>query len=170
MIFRSLLGCMCLVMITANKDLAQTNGPAQLTTWGMSVQGVQLSISITNSVITAGEETCIETIITNSSMNAIDLFMTGRRTDFDLFLTNGAGRGYSLTSDFYLGSTFDEIVDKTNKFAEKIPLSVGTNVQPGDYMLLAYRRFSSDDGHFRLESNPIKLQVRASGKGSALEK
>jgi hypothetical protein len=164
---KSIVVSIYVIVITANQDLAQTNGPAQLTEWGMSVQGVQLSISITNSVIKAGEQMCIETIITNSATNAIDLSMTGRDTDFDLFLTNGAGRGYSLTSsDYMAGSTFYYTINKTNKFAEKIPLTVGTNVEAGDYTLLAYRRFTLGDGHFRLESNPIKLQV----KGSILEK
>jgi hypothetical protein len=157
---KSILGSICVIVITANQDLAQTNRPAQLTEWGMSVQGVQLSISITNSVIKPGEESCIETIITNSATNAIDLCMTGSDTDFDLFLTNGAGRGYNLTREFIAGSTLYYTIDKTNKFAETIPLAVGTNVEPGDYTLFAYRIFHSGDDTFRLESNPIKLHVK----------
>jgi hypothetical protein len=148
------------VTLASNMCIAESNNPPILMNWGKSVQGVQLSISITNNVIKPGEETRIKTIITNSGTNAIDLSMTGSDTDFDLFLTNGAGRGYNLTPEFIVGSTFYYTVNKTNKFAEEIPLTVGTNVEPGDYTLYAYRRFSSGDGHFRLESNPIKLQVK----------
>jgi hypothetical protein len=160
MILKSILGSMCLLVITANLDLAQTNDPAQLTTWGRSVQGVQLSIRTTNSVFKGGEEACIETIITNSATNAVLFFRTGRDTDFDVLLTNGSGSGYHLTPRFISGSISRVIINPTTQIAETIPLTIGTNIEPGDYTLQAYRGFMSNDVDFRVESNPLKVHVK----------
>ena len=40
-----------------------------------------------------------------------------------------------------------------------IPVTFGASIEPGDYILIAKRNFSTSAGNFTMESNPLKITI-----------
>jgi hypothetical protein len=132
--------------------------PLEATNWGKAEQGVRLLIYTTNVIFKAGSSITALTIITNGSSAHIFLEEAGFEDDFDLFLTNSAGRYYHLTPPRMHMSSMTGIASGTES-AMMIPVRFRANIAPGDYLLIATRYFTLNKADFRLESNPLKIQV-----------
>jgi len=150
---------MCIFAFGGNLCSAQSNAPPPSIEWGRNERGVRLSITMTNRVVISRSSTVLTALITNSSTNNIVLFWSSPETDFYLSLTNNAGKSYLLTPHFIEGSTGRETIYPAGRKAEAVPVTFGSEIQPGDYTLKASRDFGLGGGIFRLESNPVKVQI-----------
>jgi hypothetical protein len=150
----------CMVICAANLCIAQPpKEPPVPTKWGRSVEGVQLSIGATNTVAGAGAAIWVATVITNKSTNAISVVESRRETDYDLLLTNVANRVYHLTPRFALFSRHMEPLNPGKAYVLTIPVAFPSNIEPGEYTLIATRGFSSSGGGFNVESNPLQITI-----------
>ena len=127
--------------------------PLDGTNWGKPEHGVRLLIYTTNAILQAGLSINALTIITNGSSARILLDEMGPDDDFDLFLTNSAGRYYHLTPPRAHMNTAAAIEAGTES-AMMIPVRFRANIQPGDYLLIATRYFTLNRADFRLEIQP----------------
>ena len=161
------------LMLPARTQAQSTNHP-EATDWGKSVQGVQLSITMTNNVFQAGSSTTVESVTKNSSTNDIVVDTFAPTAVFDVLLKNSAGKTYHVTTPTpIIGPSHFVTIKPGEESAESIPVTFGKTrfgdiVDPGDYTLRATRHFSSSkedyihggDGAFMLESNLIKVQIK----------
>jgi hypothetical protein len=153
--------CVVCIVCLSNLCFAQQYGAPAITNWGRSVKDIRLAINITNGVIEAGSLTAVATVIHNASTNAISLISEGPAVDFDFVLTNGAGKLYQLSPQFVAGSTMKLTLSPGEDLPVKAPVSFGTNIEAGDYVLKATRFFwSVKNDKFELESNLIKVRVK----------
>jgi hypothetical protein len=166
-------GAVCVVVLVMNISTAQPSGPTEATNWGKSVQGVQLSISVTNNVFRVGSSTTVASVTKNSSTNDITVDISAPTVEFDVLLTNGLGKLYHVTTPMAIREPRQLVTIKPGgESFESIPVTfgetrLGDTVEPGDYTLLAMRYFSLSRGRFALvgsnsiplESNPIKVRI-----------
>jgi hypothetical protein len=144
--------------------MAQTNGPQTATNWGESVQGVQMAITMTNSVVEAGPEIPLVAVIKNSSTNKVKFYETGMPGDFYVALTGSAGERYDIIQ-LPITTHMQNLraIYPGEQNVRTLPVSFGKNIRPGDYTLQAARGFyvgDGDDGWIQLESNLLKVQVK----------
>jgi len=116
---------------------------------------------MTNSIIDSGSSIAVLAVIKNGSTNAIQVADTGGKTDFDFFLTKGAGKLYDLTPTSDLNHLRKLVtINAGEQSASTIPVPFGKNLAPGDYTLKATRFIFTKKGTFTLESNPLKVRVK----------
>lgn len=142
-----------------------TDAPPDAASWGKPVQGVRLSIAMTNSVVEAGSSITVRPIIRNSSTNAIVLVKIRSWAGFQITLTNGRGQLYTLYGPRLImgGGHETETIKPGEQRAWTIPVTVGKNSQPGNCTLTATRSFWVGDqngGVFNLVSNPVKVEMK----------
>jgi hypothetical protein len=148
------------IKFAGNCGFAQSNQAGTNSVWGHAVEGVHLSISATNLVIDRSSSLVIQAVLENESTNIVGIGESTAAADFDLLLTNGAGKSYNLRQTRDRTSFRSPTISPEGKRAFTIPLQVGTYIAPGDYTLIAAREFGSSKGRFRVESNPLKVQVK----------
>lgn len=149
-------------MVAAGVNLcrAQSNDSQTITHWGNSVQGVQLSIRITNNIFQVGSSTTVMSVTKNSSTNTIAMDISAPTINFDIVLTNNTGTLYHVTTR--IGIRMPGIILKIKpgeEYAQSIPVTFEQEIEPGDYTLKATRQFGMSHGGFELESNSIEVQV-----------
>jgi len=143
------------VVFAANLCMAQSNRPVAATNWGKSVQGVRLSIAMTNSVVTMGSSSTILTVVTNASTNAIKVTYTGRPSDFDVVLTSTRGTAFHMIEPAQV-ETLRTMVEVKSGGQDVRTIGLTFAQPPGDYTLQATRYFSGG----KLESNLLKVQIK----------
>jgi len=151
------LPSICVIVFGINLGIAEP----VVTTWGNSVQGIRLSLTMTNTVADTGSSIGIVAAIRNSSTNAISLGFTGTPTDFDLVLAGGGGKLYHLIppNDIDLATTV-MIISPEQQRAWTISVTLEKNIKPGGYTLNAIRNFVVKHEHFKLVSNSLKVQIK----------
>jgi hypothetical protein len=173
---------MYILVFGANLCTAQSNGPPEVTTpetlpydpwpayhpkipadatnWGTPVQGVQLLIYTTNSVMERGSSIEVLTVIRNAATNLIRLGEQNPWNDFDFSLTNAAGNSYKLNRPHRNTLNLMVGLNPRTQRAMFIPVESWKSMVPGDYTLAATRSFWSSNGNFKMESNPLKVQIK----------
>jgi hypothetical protein len=141
--------------------LAQSNDPQTITHLGDSVQGVQLSITMTNNIFPVGSSVAVMSATKNLATNDIILNIAVPTLNFDLILSNDAGKLYHVTSRLSIRGSMHqfETIKPGGESFESIPVTFVENIEPGDYTLKATRHFSMGGRDFELESNSIKVQI-----------
>ncbi|MDR3576417.1 MAG: hypothetical protein P4L50_21320 [Anaerolineaceae bacterium] len=147
---------------------ALENGHAQVSTnWGKPLYGVQLSISLSNSVMTTGATNVLRCWINNASTNKIDIFRDAvsfsPATSF--LITNDSGKSFELIPAITY-SSISAIHIKPGEVYEWSALAVvGKEVSPGDYelkgvqwMYIPLNETNNPGGD--LISNALKVRVR----------
>jgi hypothetical protein len=133
---------------------------AKAADWGGSVQGIRLSITTTNNVLKIATSTSIESVIKNSSTNAITVDVLAPTIYFDVLLTSDTGKLYHITTPLEIrGPGRLVAINPGEELNESIPVTFGNNIEPGDYTLKATRTFTLNDKEFTLESNSIKVKI-----------
>jgi hypothetical protein len=138
-----------------------TDAPPDAASWGKPVQGVRLSITLSNDIVAVGEETTLSAAITNSSTNSITLAV-----GFTVLLTSDTGKIYQLVTPVLLqsGRVVEKNLEPGGSRSWNIPLKVRGDIKPGNYTLEATKSFSVSNGRsfvgFRLVSNDLKVQVK----------
>jgi hypothetical protein len=137
--------------------------PQEATNWGVGVRGVQLLLYPTNTVIDGGSSITVLAVIRNTSTNSIQVIEKDAERNFDLLLTNVAGKVYHLTPHKAGRNLSMEIVRGT-QLALNIPVTFRSEIEPGDYTLKATRLFWMEKDKkfekFEIESNLLKVQVK----------
>lgn len=155
----SILFVLVFVLLIGQSCSAQPNGSQTITNWGESVSGVHLSIALSNDVIHAGPITVLATI-QNQSTNIIRLIEFVGATDFDIFLIGSSGNAVKLTPLKPLsGSRVPIMLWPGQSLDWTIPVTIGKDLKPGEYMFKASRRFIANDKWFEMQSNSLKVQA-----------
>lgn len=161
---KKLFKVICLVVLGTNLCMAQSIDQPNATNWGKSVQGVQLSITMTmtnSSAIEAGASFTLMAVIKNSSTNAVRVEYTALPSDYDILLISGAGKTYHLIiPPLQLRLNTSLAINPGEQDVRIIPVTIRKNTEPGDYTLQAVRDFYIGETTLRLESNSLKVQIR----------
>jgi hypothetical protein len=154
----SVIIVLVLVVVPAR---AGSGSDQEATNFGKSVQGVQLAITMTNSVFQVGSSSTVASVTTNSSTNTITVDISAPTIHFGVLLTNDTGKLYHVTTRLDIREPGRLVtINPGEEQSESIPVTFGENIEPGDYTLKATRKFSSSDGEdFTLESNSIKVKI-----------
>jgi len=158
---KKMLGTMCLIVFGTNLCVAQTTSQSDTNNWGNSIQGIQLSISMTNSVVETRSSIAVMAIIKNSSTNIIYSGELEDSADYDLILANDAGNKYHLiprASWLHLVKTLT--LNPGEQDVRTIFATIGRNTETGDYTLQATRTFNMVGVRYKLESNLLKVQIK----------
>ena len=143
----------CMLVFAANFCISQANGPLastnlpssfappwpeyqpkvpqEATNWGVGVRGVQLLLYPTNTVIESGSSITMLAVITNTSTNSIQVIEKDAESDFELLLTNVAGKVYDLTP-VLRGRRLSMEIKGGAQLALNIPVTFRSDVEPGD--------------------------------------
>ena len=165
---KRILGIVCVVVFGAGACAAQSNDSQTVTNWGESVQGVQLSISITTNVFRVGSSATIASVIRNLSTNDITVDESDPTISFDVLLIDGTGILYHAIpmTPFYRLRLMRQLVTikAGEESVESIPVILGKafsgeTVEHGDFTLKAMRHFSTSESSFALKSSPIKVRI-----------
>ena len=164
---------MLLIVFCANTLLSQSNNRQISDAWGESDHGVQLSITISNSVVAVGSEFIIAAEIKNSSTNIIYFGESSPEMDFNVILTSGVGKIFKLTPpavvfarllhmDLKPRETRNWIIHVgVDRYFEPPGLAaINKNIEAGNYTLKATRFFSFKTGRHELASNSIELLIK----------
>ena len=150
----------CWAVFGANLSFAQSNGLSEATHWGESVQGVQLSISMTNRVVKTPLSTAITAVTRNSSTNDIRVQISFPMEFFDVVFTNDAGKSYDvITPSLIRGLREFGALKPGEQRSDSIPLTFSEDIEPGDYTLKATRSFTLKGQEFPLVSNSLKVRI-----------
>lgn len=152
--------------ILAEKSCAQSN-----TNWGESVEGMQMSIALSNNVVKVGSTVCLQCLAQNST-NGIIIIVGDPNLDMQIILADESGKTYDLSrfpggGDRPGRDTGGLRSGETEKYI--IPISITSNVHPGLYRLKAHltlRVGTEDSNHkmiFRFPkvfSNSMEVQIK----------
>jgi hypothetical protein len=157
MMMKTTLVAISIAVFGTNPCIAQSSAHSDAISWGESVQGVQVSITMTSSVFQAGSHTTVMVVTKNSSTNYI--YPTWH---FDVLLTNGAGKLYRVRTSkhLFVERRYTVTIKPGEQNHEMIPVTFEENVEPGDYTLKATRSFTVNGKDFKLESNLLKVQIK----------
>jgi hypothetical protein len=146
---------------TAPLKNEQFKVPACATNWGASVQGVQLLIYMTNTIVQREAIFTVLAVITNSSTNTITLSRSQPQIDYDVFLVSGTGNSYELTPrPRFMRLSGQLKLAPREQNGVSVPLAIGMEREQGDYTVKAIRRFGVDGKVFVVESNALKVNVK----------
>lgn len=146
----------CSFALLAALCMAQSNESGD-THWGKSVQGVRLSVMMTNNVFLVGSSTVVETVIKNASVDPITI---DKSLPLMVSIKSDKGKSYNVTTrkPVFLPSQPVTIVPG-EKSVGSVSVTFEENIDPGDYTLNATQRFQSNNRDFTLESNSIKVTI-----------
>ena len=158
-----ILGTIGLIVFGTSLCMAQSIDQSDNNNWGKSVQGVQLSITLTNSdvIVAAGSSITFVAVIKNISTNTIDIGYTALPSDYDAVLTSATGKIYHLIdSPLILRMNLTLPVNPGEQNVRLISATIRKDIEPGDYTLKAVRRFYVNKHWLKVESNLLKVQVK----------
>jgi hypothetical protein len=152
------------LIFTAGKTHAETTNQ-----WGSPVFGTQLSISLSNSVITAGSQVLLFCSITNLSTNNVCFTKTDSRGMYDVFLIDDLGQSIEINNPANVGDVSLRIggVRPGESFECPVPLVFNDTINPGHYKIIVKQRiFLIKNFGFKnivrseLISNSLDLQIK----------
>ena len=125
------------LIFTAGKTHAETTNQ-----WGSPVFGTQLSISLSNSVITAGSEVLLFCSITNLSTNNVCFTKTDSRGMYEVFLLDDLGQSIEINNPANVGDVSLRMggVRPGESFKCPVPLVFNDIINPGHYKIIAKQK------------------------------
>jgi len=156
-----LLGVICAVVLGVDVCMAQSDGSQNITNWGESVHGVQLSVELNTNVIIAGTWSVLHCRITNASATDSAYFVKEPAHDFDISLIDNSGKNFELMSNPSGNPGSLVVLElKPGKTLERsIPIKVDKSVKPGNYTLKTEASVEITDGAYALDANLLKVQI-----------
>jgi hypothetical protein len=166
---KKILMAMLAAALFANVCKAQSNSSQSVTNWGESVNGVQLSISLSNNILAAGSSTTVHYRVKNSSTNTVGWGVVNATQGFAVFLTNSAGKIYRLTP---APDTNSEVISVNYALVRKVkaggscegsvPIVVGKEIKPGNCQLEAIQYFfiGGKRPRHELVSNLLEVHIK----------
>ena len=149
----------CVVAIGA----AQTTLSQQsLTNFGDSVNGVTLSIDLSNRVLVVHSVIKLSAQIKNESTNAISVTESYTPVYSTVFLSSDSGkihRQLTPKASGPYGRPYEKSIAIGGEADWIIPITITKDIEPGEYALVATRRYWSGDSSFELVSTLLKVQI-----------
>lgn len=163
-----LFNTMFLSVVVVNLCTAHTNYPA-ITNWfkldADPFKGVHLTIFLTNTDMVIGSQCSCQCRAYNGSTNNIALYEANYWSATDVFLTNRVGKVYQLTPKYLPGGPiyagFCQPLKVGKTFEWTVPLTLSTNIEPGEYQLFARQVVMTSDWKmtWKITSNLYKVKV-----------
>jgi hypothetical protein len=158
--------------VTAACTAQSTNTELLTTSWGKPDHNVQISISITNTLIVFGSNFVVTIELKNSSTNIVLVRESVPEADFTIYLLDGSGKTYQLTQSIvFFTRNFVSYLRpgqsrtwgfglSANKYYEPPGLiPIHKDIPRGDYRLKATGTFRLKNGAvINLESD-LKVQI-----------
>jgi hypothetical protein len=125
--------------------------------WGKAVQDVKLTINMTNDVFLVGSSVAFEAVITNASAVPI---IVDKNFTLTVIIKNDEGNSFDVTASKMILYPIQPVpVPPGERYTNFASATFEQNVEPGDYTLHATQTFQSNNKHFTLESNLIKIKI-----------
>jgi uncharacterized lipoprotein YajG len=159
---------MLMMNLWAGTCIAQPNNlqyqSKEVTKWGNAVEGVQLSVSLTNNIIVVGSTITLSAQIKNLSTNSITVYVKDPRSDFVVYVTNKSGKVFKLSPEPDNSATYAIVFPISINSGESrvwsIPVTVGKDIELGNYALKVTKRFERNGNYFELVSNSLDVQIK----------
>jgi len=151
----------CIVAVGANMCLAQSNDSQTTANLGESLRGIQLSIVMMTNVFPVHSTAVVTFITKNSSPNIITVTEPASIVNSDVLLISDTGKLYDLTpsaGEIRILSALRQL-NPGGEDTDSLSVTFPENIEPGDYMLKATRKFQMNGNDFTIESNPIKIRI-----------
>jgi hypothetical protein len=155
---------LALLFFTAGKTHAETTNQ-----WGSPVFGAQLSISLSNSIVTTSSKVLLFCSITNLSTNNVYFFQTDSRGMYEVILIDDLGRSIEINNPANVGDSFLRMggVRSGESFECPVPLVFNDTINPGHYKIIAKQKIFLIKNFDRknmirgeLVSNSLDIQMR----------
>jgi uncharacterized lipoprotein YajG len=170
-----LFDAMLMMTLLTGACMAQPNSlhdqSKEAAKWGNAVEGVQLSVSLTNNIVAVGSTMALSARIKNSSTNPISVYVKDPRSDFEVYITNKSGKVFKISPDPDTNSPVYAIfapifINAGESHEWIIPETIGKDVASGDYTLKVTKRvgkngsFGKNGNYFDLVSNSLDVQIK----------
>lgn len=151
---------------------AQLSRLQTVANWGESINGVQLSATLSNSIIASGSAMMLQCLVKNSSTNLIAWLAVNEAQGFSVILTNDIGKVYFLTpepekNNAEAAANFYALSMKLKagkESASSVPIKIDRKIEPGNYQLIAKVYFHvvgmKPMREYELTSNLLQIQVK----------
>ncbi|HEY3762380.1 MAG TPA: hypothetical protein VGN23_11600 [Verrucomicrobiae bacterium] len=138
--------------------------------WGLDQSNVQMSISLKTNTIVIGSKTLVSCSIRNKATNSIYAVVSDGNTA-DLVVSNKTGSVYDLTPPkkitahaiFVEPGDLYHFVAAGETFTWIVPLTISSNIEPGEYELQAERGFFATPDFrkhgIKLTSNTLEIKI-----------
>jgi uncharacterized membrane protein len=153
------------IILPAKFCAAQSTSTEQKVEWGQGVQGVRLSLIITNIVIEAGSTVRVAVVLTNGSTNSIsvlfEVYAEGA-SDLEFTMANKEGTLYHFKPPLpSLNSVVNITLRPMGTRSLTIPVTFPSEIKPGDYKVKASRSFFPSVGpELEIESNSLEVRIK----------
>lgn len=132
--------------------------------WGNSVEGVQLSVNVTNNMLQIGSRTAFVFYLTNSSTSIITIAQAQNSTSPEVAveLISESGKSYLLTPmPEEMPAALPPVSINVRELREwQLPLSIVEGVKAGDYIIKASVKYRTEVGRYlQLTSNSLKVSL-----------
>jgi hypothetical protein len=155
-------------------SMAQSaNSKSATTSWGKPFRGIQMSVSVANSVIPKSSSFIVTLEVTNSSTNILLVSETAPEGIFTVSLADEFGRTYQLTrsSHYYAQAltanikpgqsrTWQILAGVHQYFAPPGLVPTKKDIPPGNYTLNATGVFRFKNGLFLGVESALKVQIK----------
>ena len=116
--------------------------------WGKSVNGIRMSIAVSNSVISVDAELAVSVKMENLSTNIVYIQEFSPESDFEFVLKDNSGKAFQLTQSVWVGMGDNYSPLEPNEIHDWIlHLPVDRYYEPTSMTV---------DGHFDFHTQPIK--------------
>ncbi|HEY5298049.1 MAG TPA: hypothetical protein VIK59_08985 [Verrucomicrobiae bacterium] len=161
-----ILGAVFIAILSLNVYSAQSNDNVlEFTNWGAPVCNVQLSVVVSNNVITIDSMTILHCCIKNSSTNIVQFGDTGAPIyDSNVSLLDSSEKIFDLTpTNRFPRSIYMNISVRINPeqtYEWKIPIHIQKDFEFGTYKLKVKRIIWISGKRYDLESNLQEVQIK----------
>jgi len=150
--------CLILVLFFSTR----TKASELSTNWGENICGARLSITLTNEIVKRGTAITFIARIENTSTNDIEFLEESPRSDFSVFLIAQSGVSYKVSPERKRVTEhhFIKRIEGKKTSVWLVPLTIGENIELGDYGFQVTRRFIGSEGtQCELVSNITRLNL-----------
>ena len=153
---KKILLAACIAAAGTGICVAQPENSQIFTNWGANVAGAQLSVVLTNNIISCNSTTTLLAAVKNVSTNDITL-----ADDFTVSLVNAAGKEIIIKRPPLLH--LERIIKNVKSleiYSWATPIKIPKGIDSGIYSLKATRKFSTKGKFYQLTSNFPKIQIK----------
>jgi hypothetical protein len=110
--------------------------------WGSPVFGAQLSISVSNNVISVGSKILLFCVTTNCSTNGICFTRSEAREMYEVSIINASGKIFELNDPDNAGNHSEKggKINPSESFKCPVPLHFDERIEPGNYKIIAKQK------------------------------
>ena len=129
--------------------------------WGESVNGVQLAITSSNTIITIGTKVQLTCFTRNMSTNRVIINVSDPKVMFEISLIGTSGELYELNNPASIDVTMNTSrgINSNEVYETRIPIRINKNIKPGNYKIKATQVIYVEQTRHDLISNLLDLKL-----------